>query len=192
MNRAGLLRTGVGGGAALLGLGVWAERAAAAVPDVDLSYLRLVVATELLKADFATQATASGKLGGAAARTVRQMHAADDSHYTGLAALMSGAGQPPATPEDIDFSYPRGAFASARSTAALAWRLTSLALGAYLGALEQVETPSIRLPLGQIAANEAQQLSALAPLVGRQAIGSAFAAALPIDVVSAALDGYES
>jgi Ferritin-like domain len=192
MNRARLLRTGVGGGAALLGLGVWTERAAAAVPDVDLSYLRLLVATELLKADFATQATARRKLAGAAARTVRQMHAADNAHYAGLAALMNGAGQPPATPDDIDFSYPRDAFATADSTAALAWKLTSLALGAYLGALEQVQTRSIRLPLGQIAANEAQQQSALAPLVGRQAIGRAFAAALPIDVVSAALDGYES
>jgi hypothetical protein len=192
MNRAGLLRTGVGGGAALLGVGVWAEPAAAAVPDVDLSYLRLLVATELLKADFATQAAASGKLGTPAAGIVQRMHAADNAHYTGLAALMSDAGQPPATAGDIDFSYARGSFASARSAAALAWKLTSLALGAYLGALENVQTPSIRLPLGQIAANEAQQLSALAHLVGRQAIGGAFAAALPIDVVSAALDNYES
>ena len=67
-----------------------------------------------------------------------------------------------------------------------------LALGAYLGALEQVQTPAIRLPLAQISANEAQQQSALAHVLGRGAIGSAFAAALPIDVVSAALDGYES
>ena len=192
MNRAGLLRTGVGGGTALFGLGVWADRAAAAVPDVDISYLRLLVATELLKADFANQAVAGGKLSVPAAAVVRHMHAADNAHYTGLAALMNEAGQPPATAGDIDFSYPRGSFASARSTATLAWKLTSLALGAYLGALEQVQTPSIRLPLGQIAANEAQQQSALAPLVGRRAIGSAFAAALPIDVVSAALDDYES
>jgi len=191
MNRAGLVRTGVGSGAALLGLGVWAERAAAAVPDVDLSYLRLLVATELLKADFATEA-AGGKLGAQAAGIVRRMHTADNAHYTGLAALMNDAGQPPATAGDIDFSYPRGSFASARSTTTLAWKLTSLALGAYLGALEQVQTPSIRLPLAQIAANEAQQHGALAPLVGRQAIGSAFAAALPIEVVSAALDAYES
>jgi len=192
MNRAGLVRTGVGSGAALLGLGVWAERAAAAVPDVDLSYLRLLVATELLKADFATQAAAGGKLGAQTAGIVRRMHTADNAHYTGLAALMNDAGQPPATAGDIDFSYPRGSFASARSTTTLAWKLTSLALGAYLGALEQMQTPSIRLPLAQIAANEAQQHGALSPLVGRQAIGSAFAAALPIEVVSAALDAYES
>lgn len=192
MNRAGLLRTGVGGGAALLGLGVWATPAAAAVPDVDLAYLRLLVAAELLKADFATQALASGKLGAPATAIVRHMRADDNAHYNGLAALMSGAGQTPATADDIDFSYPRGSFASARSTATLAWKVTSLALGAYLGALENVQTPSIRLPLGQIAGNEAQQQSALAPLVGQQEIGSAFAAALPIDVVSAALDEYES
>ena len=192
MNRAGLLRTGVGSGAALLGLGVWTAPAAAAVPDVDLAYLRLLVATELLKADFATQAIASRKLEKQAAGIVRRMHAADNRHYAGLAALMNDAGQPPASAGDIDFSYPRGSFTTARSTAALGWKLTSLALGAYLGALENIQTPSIRLPLGQIAANEAQQQSALAPLVGRQAIGSAFAAALPIDVVSAALDEYES
>src|SRR5690242_8275487 len=191
MNRAGLLRTGVGGGAALLGLGVWAERAAAAVPDVDLSYLRLLVATELLKADFATKAIAAGRLAGPATRVMRRMHAADAAHYAGLAALMNDAGQPPATGADIDFSYPRGSFSSARATSALAWKLTSLALGAYLGALEQVQTPSIRLPLGQIAANEAQQGSALAPLVGLQAIGGAFAPALPIEVVPPALDSYE-
>src|SRR6185437_5120849 len=115
-------------------------------------------------ADFATRAIASGKLGSPAARVVRRMHAADNAHYTGLAALLNDAGQPPATADDIDFSYPRGSFATARSTATLAWKLTSLTLGAYLGALENVQTPSIRLPLGQIAANEAQQQGALAPL----------------------------
>lgn len=192
MNRAGLLRTGVGGGAALIGLGVWAGPAAAAVPDGDLAYLRLLVGAELLKADFATQAVASGRLRGPAAGIVRRMHTADNAHYTGLAALMTDAGQPPATAGDIDFSYPHGSFATARSTATLAWKLTSLTLGAYLGALEQVQTPSIRLPLGQIAANEAQQQSALAALVGRQEIGGAFAPALTIDDVSAALDEYES
>jgi hypothetical protein len=192
MNRAGLLRTGVGGGAALFGLGVWADRAAAAVPDVDLAYLRLLVAAELLKADFAHQAVASGKLGAPAAGVIKKMRAADDAHYTGLGALLNEAGQPPAGAGDIDFSYPRGSFASARATTTLAWKLTALTLGAYLGALEQIQTPTIRLPVGQIAANEAQQQSALAPLVGRPVIGSAFAAALPIDVVSAALDEYES
>jgi hypothetical protein len=67
-----------------------------------------------------------------------------------------------------------------------------MTLGAYLGALENVQVPRLRLPLAQIAANEAQQLSALAPALGRPTIGRAFAAALPIDTVSASLDRYES
>ena len=68
----------------------------------------------------------------------------------------------------------------------------TLALGAYLGAIENVQTPAARLALAQIAANEAQQLSALGPVAGRPTIGKAFAAALSIDAVSAALDEYES
>jgi hypothetical protein len=192
MNRADLLRRGVGGGAALVGLGVLAAPASAAVPDVDLAYLRLLVAAELLKADFATQAVSTGKLPAAWAALVKRMHADDNAHYTGLAALMNSAGQPPATAGDIDFSYPHGSFATKHSTMTLASKLTSLALGAYLGALENVQTSTIRLPLGQIAANEAQQQSALAPAVGRPVIGSAYAGALDIDVVSAALDEYES
>jgi hypothetical protein len=74
----------------------------------------------------------------------------------------------------------------------LAWKLATLALGAYLGAVANVQTPEVRLPLGQVAANEAQQVSALAHLLGRRLIGGAFAAAMPIDAVSAVLDEYES
>lgn len=192
VNRAELLRRGLGGSVALAGLGVFALPASAAVPDVDLAYLRLLVAAELLKADFATQAVGGRKLPAPWAAVVRRMHADDDAHYTGLAALMNSAGQPPASAGDIDFSYPRGSFATKRSTIALGWKLTSLTLGAYLGALENVQTPTIRLPLAQIAANEAQQQSALAPGVGRAVIGSPYAGALEIDVVSAALDEYES
>ena len=44
----------------------------------------------------------------------------------------------------------------------LAASLEDLTLGAYLGAVENVQTPQLRLPIGQIAANEAQHVSALA------------------------------
>ena len=196
LRRAELLRRGLGGGAALVatsaGLASFAGPAAAAVPDVDLAYLRLLTAAELLEADFQAQALASGKLDPAGARLVRRMQADDKAHYTGLASLLAGAGQPPLTADDIDFSYPRGSFRSRDSIARLGWTLAELSLDAYLGAIENVQTPAARLELAQIAANEAQQVSALAPLGRRPAIGSAFAAALPIDAVSAALDRYES
>jgi hypothetical protein len=70
--------------------------------------------------------------------------------------------------------------------------LEHLMLGAYLGAVESVETPSLRLPIGQIAANEAQHQSALAALNGRPVVGKAFAPALQIAAVSNALGRFES
>ena len=51
---------------------------------------------------------------------------------------------------------------------------------------------TLRLPIGQIAANEAQHLGALEALEGRSVIGKAFAPALQIGSVSDALDEYES
>jgi hypothetical protein len=194
-SRSDLLRRG--GGALLVvsgaGLGALAGRAeAAGLPDADFAYLRLLVAAELLKTDFETRALASGKLAGSWSSLVRKMQADDRAHYAGLGAVMSGAGQTPSTAGDIDFSYPPGSFGSEDAVARLGWKLATLTMGAYLGAVENVQTPQLRLPLGQIAANEAQQLSAIAQRLGRPMIGGAFAASMPIDAVSAALDHYES
>lgn len=192
LSRKSLLRHGVAGGAALAGLGLAAPARADAPPDADLAYLRLAVGAELLKADFERRALGTGKVGKAATRLVARMRADDAAHYRALAALLSGAGQTAATAADVDFAYARGSFASGPAILKRAAALASLSLGAYLGAVENVATPELRLPLAQIAANEAQQLSALGRLLGRPQIGSAFPAALSIDAVSAALDRYES
>jgi hypothetical protein len=193
LSRAALLRRSAGGGALLLvGAGLAAPADAADIPDGDLSYLRVLVAAELLKGDFHARALASRRATGAAARLLRSAEADDRAHYSGLAALLSGAGQTPAAAGDIDFTYPRGSFASQTAIARLASRVAQVTLGAYLGAVESVQTPELRRPLGQIAANEAQQLGALAQLRGRPVVGGAFAASLRIDAVSAALDEYES
>jgi hypothetical protein len=192
MSRSSLLRRGAVLAVSSAGLGAFAGSAQAALPDVDLSYLRLLVGAELLKGDFEAKALRSGKLAGSSGPLVRRMAVSDTAHYAALAALMNGAGRPPATADDIDFAYPRGSFATQGSIVKLASKLTALSTGAYLGAVENVQTADVRLPLGQIAANEAQQAGALARLLGGNAIGSAFAPALTIDAVSTALDAYES
>jgi len=115
------------------------------------------------------------------------MRADDGAHYRGLANLMAQSGQTAATADDVDFSYPKGTPALE-----LGWQLKQLSLGAYLGAVQWLQTPALRLPVGQIAANEAQHLSAFAHLLGKPLIGNAFATALPISTVSDALDRYES
>ena len=74
----------------------------------------------------------------------------------------------------------------------LAGRLEHLMVGAYVGAVENVETPELRLPIGQIAANEAQH-RARSPRCRRgRPLGKAFAPALQIGAVSDALDEFES
>ena len=179
VNRAGFLRRGAAGGGALLLAGLPVPVAgAAASPDGDLAYLRLLVGVELLTQDFASRHRGEP--------FVAQMQADDAAHYHGLANLLAGAGVQAATAGDVDFSYPRA------KPNELGWTLKTLSLGAYLGAVENVQTPALRLPLGQIAANEAQHVSAFAKLLGKPLIGRAFAPALPIAVVSDALDRYES
>ncbi len=195
-SRADFVRRGVVGGGVILAsgsaLGVVAGSAEAAVPDNDLSYLRLLIGAELLAVDFQTQALASGKLSTSSARWLKEMLADEHAHYKGLSNLLLATGQVPASADDINFTYPRGSFGTEASIMKLAARLEELALGAYLGAVEHVQTPRLRLPLGQVAANEAQHVAALASAAGRSPIGRAFAPALRIDAVSTALDVYES
>jgi hypothetical protein len=191
LDRAGLLRRGgallVGGAALAL-----APAASAAVPDEDLAYARLLIGVELLEVDFQTQAIAGGKLDPRAAQALEGMLAQEKAHLVGLSNLVAGTGQLPATADDVDFAYPKGTFTSAARLAKAVGAIETLALGAYLGAIENVQTPSWRLPIGQIAASEAQHVAALAAAAGGRVLGRAFAPSLQIDAVSAALDAYES
>jgi rubrerythrin len=120
------------------------------------------------------------------------MRADEKAHYTKLANVLTEAGQTPATSGDIDFAYPKKTFHGQGSILRLARQIERLLLGSYLGAVENVATPELRLPIGQIAANEAQHAGALAELAGGAVIGRAFAPALEIAAASDALDRFES
>jgi rubrerythrin len=199
ISRADLLRRGVVGGGVLLasasGLAAVAPVAAAdtPAPDSDLAYLRLLIAAELLAADFQTRALTGGKLRRNGAHGLfHRIRADEKAHYTKLAGLLTAAGQTPATSDDIDFSYPKGSFKSQASIVRLAGRLEHLMVGAYVGAIESVETPELRRPIGQIAANEAQHQGAFAALGGGPVVGKAFAPGLQMGAVSDVLDEFES
>ncbi len=108
------------------------------------------------------------------------------------ADLLSRAGQIPTTADDIDFAYPRAAFASSSSILSLAAELESLQLGAYVGASAGLQSPEVRIAVAQISANEAQHAGSLNALAGKPVIGKAFGPALDADAVSTALSAYES
>ncbi len=161
-------------------------------PDGDIAALRLLIGTELLALDFQTRALASGKLPTSSSALLKRMQADEQAHYDGLADLMSEAGQTPATSDDIDFSYPKSTFDSGSSILKLAAELEALQLGAYIGANAGVQTPQLRVAIGQISANESQHVAALATLAGKPVIGRAFGPALTSGAVTSVLDVYES
>jgi Ferritin-like domain len=189
LSRATLLARGAATVVAASAFGGLASRASAAVPDGDLAYARLLVALELLSLDFYTRAIGAG---GGSQLELRRARAAERRHYDAVAAVLTNAGQVPATAQDIDFSYPRGSFASRVAICRLGVRLESLSLGAYLGAVGSLQTPLYRDHAARAAASEAQHLSVFAGEVGGRRVGPPLPAALPLARVSDALDTYTS
>lgn len=196
LSRSELLTRGGKGVALVLAgsaLGGLAPEAAGAdtVPDGDLAYARLFVTVELLTLDFYANALRSRQFG-QAVLDLRRARADERAHYESAAAILVSAGQVPATAADIDFSYPSRSFASRGSIARLGARLESLALRAYLGAVEGYETTALKLRTARAAASEAQHLSVFAAEAGGRRIGSAFPRPLSIDRVSGLLDEFTS
>jgi hypothetical protein len=191
--RRGILGRAGAGAALVVGgstVGALAAPARAATPDNDLAYARLLVALELLTLDFYSQALKSGKV--TSGLELRRARAAERQHYDHVGAVLTDAGQVPATAQDIDFSYPRGTFDSWQSIARLGVRLESLSMGAYLGAVRALQTPEFRNHAARAAAAEAQHLSVFSGAIGGRRVGPPLPPTLPIDRVSDALDAYTS
>ncbi|MES1248083.1 MAG: ferritin-like domain-containing protein [Actinomycetota bacterium] len=182
---------------AVLGAGsvfaaVAAPARAATLPDGDLAYLRLLIGAELLGADFYANAAAAQPYGGAAARDLTVALANERAHYASLAAILTGAGQVAATAGDIDFSYPKGSFATTGAVTKLAVELETLFLATYLGAAGGVQAVSLAQPIAQIAANQAQHLAVFSRLLGRSAFKAAMPAPLAVEAATQALAAYTS
>jgi hypothetical protein len=166
--------------------------AADTIPDSDLAYARLLVGAELLAMDFYTRAIASKRLGPDALAYAKRARLNEREHYDKVSEVLSGAGQTPAVAADFDFSYPRGAFASKSSIAKLGVSLEAAFMGAYLGAVDGLQTDALKQPVAQIAANEAEHLSVFMRLSGRSPIGISLPRPLTIDQASNALDVFTS
>jgi hypothetical protein len=64
----------------------------------------------------------------------------------------------------VKFRYPAGTFASAKSIATTGVALETAFVGAYLGAVEALESNDLKAVAGQVGANEAQHLTVLQSL----------------------------
>jgi hypothetical protein len=183
-------RTGFLAAAAALAL---APSALADPPaDADLAQARLLLALELLLADFYGRALKAQRFGAPGDDALKRALFNETEHLAAVSGILSGAGQTPATAGDIDFSYPAKAFTSRGTIAQLALELERLALGAYLGAVAAIQATSLRLPLAQIAACEAQHVSVFAAEVTGHGLGGSFGEPLSIDQASNQLGRYTS
>jgi hypothetical protein len=194
LTRAQLVARGAAVVAAGSAFGALAATARAdALPDGDLAYLRLLLSTELLGADFYSNAIAAQPYRRSADRAaLKAARASERAHASVLSTFITNAGQVPATAADIDFSYPKGAFASTGAVTKLAVRLETVFLGAYLGAVAAVQTTSLLPPIAQIAASQAQHLTVFSRLLGHSGFDGALPPALTIDAVTQALAAYTS
>jgi len=197
VSRAQLFSRGAKGGAAFLLAGSLAgslvdSAAADTIPDSDLAYARLLVGAELLALDFYARAIASRRLGPDALGYMKRARLNEREHYNKMSEVISGAGQAPAVAADFDFSYPKGAFASKSSIAKLGVTLEAAFMGAYLDAVDGLQTDALKQTVAQIAANEAEHLSVFMRLSGRSPIGISLPRPLTIDQASNALDVFTS
>ena len=197
ISRAQLFSRGLGGGVAVLVAGsagaLFAGSAAAdAIPDSDLAYARLLVGAELLAADFYARAIASKQFGGEGVADLQRALFNEREHYQSVAGILTGAGETPATAADFDFSYPPRSFRSRESIAKLGVLLETTFLGAYLGAVDGLQTAALKQPVARIAASEAEHLSVITRLSGAEPIGISFPVVLTIDEASNAMDAYAS
>lgn len=193
LTRTELLRHGGGGAAVVLAgsaLGFAPAARADAPSDNDLAYARLLAAAELLAVDFYRRALRSRRFASAATTELKRALADERRHHRALAATLGAAGQTAAKAGEIDFLYPRLAFVSRTSIAALGARLEALFLGAYLGAVAGFEADALKLTAARVAASEAQHLSFVSGEARGARIGPAFPRALTIDRASAELDAF--
>jgi hypothetical protein len=165
---------------------------AAAIPDADLAYARMLVGVELLALDFYTAAIAAKQFGAVETKVMKRALFNEQEHYAAVAGILTGAGQTAAVTGDFDFSYPSKSFDSKGAIAKLGITLETTFLGAYLGAVDALQTDALKQPVARISASEAEHLGALRRLTQDESIGNSFPNALTIDQASDALDTYTS
>jgi Ferritin-like domain len=196
-SRGGFLSATARRGAALsLGAtaaGSLVDRARAAsgpLADLDLALARLAVAIELLGDDFYAAAIESKHFVGNEPRFLQRARFNEDEHLTAVSQILSGAGHVPSTADDFDFTFPARAFATRQSVAELGVVLETMAVGAYLGAVDAFTPPDLKTTAARIAASEAQHLSVWSRIAYGRPIGISFPAPLDYVSASAALDPY--
>ncbi|MGD9570969.1 MAG: ferritin-like domain-containing protein [Thermoleophilia bacterium] len=156
-SRAGFFSLGAKGGLALVAggslLGVAAGPALGqGAGDVDIA--KLAATAELLAIDVYGRAIDTGLFEGDVLAYMQAARQNEQDHYDALAGVLGMD-----APKDVAFTYPSGTFASAESIAATGVALETAFVGAYIGAVEALQSVELKAVAAQIGANEAQHLT---------------------------------
>jgi hypothetical protein len=154
--------------------------------DDELAYANFGVSGELLLADFYARAIAAGVFGSPATTVLRRGRSAATQHAKALGDLLVGAGETAPAPEDFEFAWPDGTFASAAAATKAGGTVLRALLGSYQSAIATVSEPVYRILYASLAAGVGQQLGAL---LGRAGV-EPFPVATDLETASAALEGY--
>ncbi len=191
MNRRHLIRSAAGVGLAVAGLAEPPRGLAAlTATDDELAYANFGLATELLLQDFHAKTAAAKVIRGSAAREFARSSLNASQHADALSMLLIGAGQTAAVAEDFSFSWPGGSFANPNSVSAAGLTVARPLLGVYMSAAAAISIPSYRTLFASMAANVAQQVSALSLLSGGRAVGISFPSAIDVETASDAIEAY--
>jgi rubrerythrin len=156
-SRGEFLTAGMGGGLALVAGG--SLLAAAAGPALgqatgDVAIAKLAATAELLAIDVYGRAINTGFFTGDVLGYLQGARQNEQDHYDALAEVLGAE-----APKWVKFRYPMDTFASAKSIAATGVALETAFVGAYLGAVDALESNDLKAVAGQIGANEAQHLT---------------------------------
>jgi hypothetical protein len=157
--RAAFLTRGAKGGLALVGGGALlglAEGTALAAPSADTDIAKLAATAELLAIDFYRRAIASRTFSGDELAYMQAALGNERAHYRALAGVLKSA-----APKNLKFTYPNGAFRSARAIGQLGQALETAFVGAYMGAVTALRSNELKGVAAQIGANESRHLSVL-------------------------------
>ncbi len=157
--RAQFLGRGAKGGLALVAgglvLGV-AEGTALGAVTSDTDIAKLAATAELLAIDFYSKAIASKQIKNDEYSYLVGAKANEVAHYDALKGVLGKA-----TPKDLMFTYPKGAFSSRHSIGALGQALETAFVGAYMGAVTSLSSNDLKGVAAEIGACESRHLSVL-------------------------------
>lgn len=122
--------------------------------DTDIA--AVAAGAELLAVHVYGVAIRSKLFKGGALKYLKGARAAEQAHYDALAGVLKGAGL--AAPQKSDFTYDLPTLKSARQVLNFAVSLETAFLGAYLTAVDALDTPALKPVAAAIAANEASHL----------------------------------